>query len=313
MSESKVVGIVCLATLSISFSTPISRMLMQWDVPSTVLAFYRMLFSVCMLAPFALGKPSCRQEVKRLTPKDVLLLFLAGIFLALHLYCLYLGVRYTTIFAATVLIDMSPIFVLVGAYFLFGEKPRKLSLLGVLITFLGILVIGLGDTSAGGTNNLLGDGFAFLGAILGAAYFLCNKYLRTRLSLTVHTFYLYGVSTLVFFAVILLEGSPLFQYSLEAYLLFLLSALLCSILGHSIFNWALKYVNAVTVSLIMLGEPLFASIWSYLLFGETMGLFVFIGGLAILCGLTFYTLSEAKKPPAFPQEKKRSFFPSSRT
>ena len=302
MSQSKVIGIVCFATISISFSTPISRMLMQWDVPSTVLAFYRMLFSAIMLAPFALGNPQRRREITSLQKNDVAILLLAGIFLALHLYCLYLAVRYTTIFAATVLIDMSPIFVLVGAYLLFGEKVRKYSLVGIAITFLGILVIGLGDTSANGSNNLLGDGFAFAGAILGAVYFLCNKHLRKCLSLTTHTFYLYSVSTLVFLAVVLIEGVPLFHYSLEANLLFALSALLCSILGHSIFNWALKYANAVTVSLIMLGEPIFASIWSYLMFGETIHLFVLLGGIAIICGLAWYTLSEAKNPSTLPQQ-----------
>ena len=71
---------------------------------------------------------------------------------------------------------------------------------------------------------------------------------------------------------------------------------LCTLGGHRVLNWALKYFKAGVVSVAMLGEPLGAALWAFLLFGEQPGLTVLLGGLVILAGGVWFAVFEQKEP-----------------
>ena len=72
------------------------------------------------------------------------------------------------------------------------------------------------------------------------------------------------------------------------YLWGFLLCIFCTLMGHSIFNWGLKYLPASLISNMKLGEPVFASILALILFGQVPGILQIIGGILIIVGIYTY-------------------------
>ena len=180
-----------------------------------------------------------------------------------------------------------PLFALAGGCLFLGERPQKASLWGIVLSTLGTVVIACGGSMDGA--SLWGCLLSVLGALFAACYLLCNKALRGRVSLTPHTFCVYGLCTLLLMGAALFSGASLFAYPFKAYGIFVLLAVVCTLGGHSVCNWALKYTQASTVSVALLGEPVGAALLSWLLFGEWPAARVLIGGLLILLGVLWFS------------------------
>jgi drug/metabolite transporter (DMT)-like permease len=88
-------------------------------------------------------------------------------------------------------------------------------------------------------------------------------------------------------------GLPAFSYPAQTYLWFILLALGPQLLGHTSFNWSLRYVSAGYVSISLLGEPIGSTVLAYLLLGETPAVIKIFGAILILAGI--YTASQSEK------------------
>jgi len=91
----------------------------------------------------------------------------------------------------------------------------------------------------------------------------------------------------------LLYNENLTDYPTETWLIFLLLALVPTIVGHSLYNWLLKFVPAHKVATTILGEPIGASILAIIIFNEIPGWWTIIGGVLILSGI-FIVLKKRK-------------------
>ncbi len=79
---------------------------------------------------------------------------------------------------------------------------------------------------------------------------------------------------------------PFTGYSTETYLLFLLIlAVVPQLIGHSSFNWALRYLSASLVALVILGEPLLSTVFAWIILAEKLTWGKVIGGLLIFAGI----------------------------
>lgn len=288
---------ILMAVLAVSFSAPLIKQGLNWGAPPAIIAFYRLLFSTLLLLPGVLrNRRSAAQELSALTGKDRGVLVLAGVFLALHFICWIYSLSMTSTFAATVIVCMQPLFTLIGGFMLFREKPNKASYIGIVVCIAGAVVIAVGS-AASEEGNTLGDILALLGALFASAYFLCNKHLRPKLALGTHTCCVYGICAVVLFFTALFSGNALFAYPPKLYLLFAGLAVVCTLMGHSVLNWALKYAKAAYVSVALLGEPVGASVWAYFLFQEVPGTAALIGGCVIILGIVLFTLTENARTP----------------
>ena len=101
------------------------------------------------------------------------------------------------------------------------------------------------------------------------------------MSLQAYTFLVYGVAALVLLAVVALSGQSLVGYPWTTYAFFLALALVPQLIGHSTFNWALRYLSAAYVSIALLGEPLGSTILAYLVLSEIPTPFK-LGGLGLI-------------------------------
>ncbi|WP_084327240.1 DMT family transporter [Desulfofundulus thermocisternus] len=253
--------------------------------PPMVIAFYRLGFTVLMIAPVVLTRE--REELRSMGRRDILLACLSGVLLALHFTAWIASLEYTSIASSTVLVAMQPLFTVLGGYLLYREKIALPGLAGAALALLGSVMVGVGDFQIGG-RAFWGDILAFAGAIFVAGYVLIGRGLRHRLSLLPYIFVVYGASAVTLLAGALLAGVPLFPYPPTTWLWFFLLALVSTIFGHTIFNWALRYVKAAVVSVSLLGEPVGATILAYFIFHQVPSFLQLAGGLAIIAGLAIF-------------------------
>ena len=127
----------------------------------------------------------------------------------------------------------------------------------------------MADTGGGaGKNAVLGDILALLAAFFSACYTLIGTRERSHMSTMVYTYVLYWgcfLSLLVFDAV---SGVPMTGYEPINWIMSLCLAVFCTLLGHSVFSWSLKFLTPTYVSTVKLAGPVFASVSAILLFGE---------------------------------------------
>ncbi|KUK10877.1 MAG: hypothetical protein XD50_0889 [Clostridia bacterium 41_269] len=271
-----------IAVIGISFGSIFAKFS---DAPSLIIATYRNVLATFILLPFAFT--TFRKELMAVSKRDFFAASAAGIFLAFHFAAWIKSLEYTTVASSTVLVTLQPIFVVLGSVLVLKEKVGKKALAAGSLALVGSIIIGAGDFSVGG-SALWGDFLALSGAFFIAVYVLIGRSLRQRLSLVAYTFVVYGFCSLFLLLMNLIVGAKLYPYSLYNWLLFLGMALIPTTIGHTLLNWALKYLPAPTVSVSVLGEPVGASILAAVLLGEYPAAAQLLGGALILTGVYFF-------------------------
>lgn len=302
--EKKAMFAVFWAVLAVSFSAPLIKVALGEGTPPVIIAFYRLFMTTLLMLPITLGQRKYRREIRSLQRRDVKVIILSGVFLALHFLTWISSLKYTSTFGSTVLVSMQSIFVVAGSYLLFRERVSKTSLWGGVLAILGTLVMGMGHLEGGMAGSMMGDILALLGAFFVAGYILCGSELRQRVSLFPYTLVVYGVCSIMLFFFSLIMKAPLYPYSLKSFLVFFALSVLCTLMGHSVYNWALSYVKASLVAVSILGEPIGAALWAYLFFREKPEGPVVWGSVLILLGVILFSIHEGRK-------KGKDSFPSS--
>ncbi len=257
------------------------------DADAGVIAFYRMLFSVLIMAPIFLWKYTI--ELKRLTKRDWIFSLIAGIFLAFHFILWFESLNYTSVASSTVLVTLQPLFAFMGTYFFFKERLSLKTILSGLIAIGGSILISWGDFHIN-SSALYGDMLALIACALVTAYLLFGQDVRKRLSLVTYTFIVYGVSTITLFIYVLLKGESFGPYSQSDWLWFILLAIVPNLLGHTFFNWSLRYVSTNVISIAILFEPIGAAILAFYVFKENLIATQVFGGIIVITGIVLFVV-----------------------
>ncbi|WP_438312115.1 DMT family transporter [Sporosarcina sp. FA9] len=256
-----------------------------------VIAFYRMLFSILIMLPFFLIK--YRKEVFLLSKRDWIFSSIAGVFLAFHFILWFESLNYTSVASSTVLVTLQPIFAFAGTYFFFKERLSIKTILSAVIAILGSVIISWGDFKLSGTA-FFGDMLALIACALITTYLLFGQDVRKRLSLVTYTFIVYSISTVTLFFYVLIKGESFGPYPSSDWFWFLMLAIIPNLLGHTFFNWALKWVSTNVISIAILFEPVGASILAYYVFKETLVVSQVIGGLIVISGILLFVIDLKK-------------------
>ena len=267
-------GLLVVAIVSVSFAVIFIRLA---EAPSVTIAAWRLIFSAVMISPFALGSRRVIEELRSLERKEVLWLFLSGFFLSLHFLFWIASLSLTGVTSSVVLVAMTPLFVGLFSIFIMKERVPAIFWAGLVLAICGGIAIGWKDLTT--------DGFRWKGAVAAAGYFLVGSRMRKHLSLVAYVFPVYCFSSIVLILVAALSGTALFGYAGRTYMYCFLLALMCQIMGHTLFNWALKYVKTTVVTFAVLGEPVGASILALIILREAPLWTELVGGVFIIIGL----------------------------
>jgi drug/metabolite transporter (DMT)-like permease len=254
-------------------------------MPALALAFWRCLAGAAVLAPFA-----PRRQVGWLDRAELARLAASGVFLAAHFALWNASLGLTTVAAATTLVSCAPLFVGLGSVFL-GESPSGRAWAGIVLATAGAVVIGAGDAAGfgGGPDALWGDVLAFAGAVAMAAYLLLGRVARRRLPVSTYAASVYGVAAVVLLPACLLTGASLGGYEATAWLALAGVVVGPQLLGHTVFNSLLASVSASLVAVVMLLEPVIATVLAWWLFGELPGPSLWAGAPMVLAGVWLAT------------------------
>jgi len=287
---------------AVSTSAVLIRAADNLDVPPFAIAFYRCGLASVVLVPLAWLRH--RDELRALPRQRRHLLLASGAALGLHFATWISSLSYTSVAAASVLVQTMPIWVALAGP-LVGERTSRRGWAGIGVASIGALVIAADGSSSVGSAPLLGDVLAVAGAVFAAAYVLIGRNVRQDLSLVSYTASVYAVAALLLAAAMLATGTPFLGYPSEAWALFAAMTVGPQFLGHTVFNHLLEYLKASVVSVALLAEPIGATVLAYLIFGERAGPQVVIGGAIVLAGVAVTVMAEAAARPevlATPEE-----------
>lgn len=281
--------IVIMGVVFVSFASILIKLS---SAPSLIISTYRLTITTLLVFPSFLMKG--RGELGRVDGKSLILSMLSGVFLAFHFATWISSIKYTSIASSTILVNTHSIFVILASYLVLKDKVSRKVLASMGITIVGSIVIASGDFGVG-SNVFYGDILAMLGALFVAGYMIIGRLLRQKMSATLYTFIVYLSCTVTLFLLDTVTRTQLYPYALREWLIFAALAVVCTILGHSIFSWSLAYVKPTFLSTAVLGEPVFASIWAIILFNEIPSIWQIAGSAIILYGIYRFTrLGEAE-------------------
>ena len=261
------------------------------EAPAMVIAAYRVGLASLILAPIAWWR--ARDELLGLEKREYLLAGLAGLFLALHFATWISSLNYTSVANSVVLVNTNPLWVGLLTPLISKDRLTLMTKISIVISVIGGVVIGLGDLATGG-QALWGDFLALVGSICAAMYLLLGRNLRRKLSLLAYIFLCYGSAAIILWAFVIVLRLPVVGFSTGTYAALVSMALIPQIIGHSSYNWALKWFSASLIAVSLLGEPIGATILAYMIFGETLTWAKFMGGSLILAAIYLAARGEGR-------------------
>ncbi len=268
-------------------------------MPSLHIAAGRLGLAALILLP--IGFVRVRQEVTQISRRNLLLALISGIFLGAHFASWITSLQYTSVASSVALVTTNPIWVGLASLFMLKERLPRLMLVGMALTVLGSILIGISDSQGSAASNaLFGNGLALLGAIAGSVYFLIGRVLRAHMSILAYIWLVYSTAAVVLLMVTagiwLTTGAgtpiPFSGYQPLTYLFLLLLAIGPQLLGHTSFNWALRYLSATFVAVSILGEPIGSALLALWLFGERFAMLQLLGFALLLAGIVLAARAE---------------------
>ena len=234
------------------------------DAHPVAIVGWRLVMATALSVPLAGRRLG---QLGRLSWGERGLLVLAALALTGHFFAWTAAVQHTTVANTMVFFNVNPVFTATAAYLVFGERAGWRLWAAIACGITGVVIIGLGDLAMR-PEHVLGDALAVLSSLLFTAYFLLGKRLRPRLDNRAYVVALYGIAALASMALVPVLDLPLARYDRVTWLSFLLLALVPTMLGHTSLNLALRYVQAGTISVLTLSEPIFAALVAYWAWGE---------------------------------------------
>lgn len=280
--------------LAVSSGAIFARLAQDAGVPSLVVAAGRLTISALLLTIFV---PSRHHELlRRLNRRDVWLAVSAGLFLAIHFATWISSLEHTSVLISVVIVSTGPLWVMLLEALFLRVRPNRLVILGLAAAVAGGLAIAAGGAgSAEGPNSALGAALALAGAAAFACYLVIGRDLRSKLPLLPYIWLVYSAAAVFLAALTVITHTPITGYSADGYIWILLLALFPQLIGHTSFNFALRYLSATYVSLAAQMEPIGSGIAALIVFREIPTAGQLAGSALIVVGVVLATYGQARR------------------
>ncbi|GHH97752.1 multidrug transporter [Neobacillus kokaensis] len=260
-----------------------------------------MVFASLLLTPMVWIH---RQELRKINKKTALFLFFSGVFLALHFVLWFGSLKFTTVASSTIILALQPIISLIGGFFLFKERTTSSALMTMGIAIIGAMMIGWGDFGLS-QEAMFGDLLSFFSVIAVVGYLLIGQTIVKQLSHWIYSFCVFSFASIVLIIFNFATNVTFTGYPAKDWGIFVLLAIVPTV-SHVINNWLMNYVNATTISMSILGEPVGSTILAYFILGERLTTWQMAGGVIVLIGVFLFLTQKQKKPAVhepYPIEK----------
>lgn len=284
---------IIIGIFAVSSSAVLARLAQGEGVPSLIIAAFRLIAATLILTPFVMSRH--RSAFAALKRSDWILLATAGVFLALHFATWISSLEFTSVLISTVLVTTTPIWVSALEVTFLKARLNRWIILGLVECIVGGIFIGItgSNTGGAGTNPLWGGTLALIGAVTVAVYMVIGRSVRARLGLLPYIYVVYGCAAIVLLFIVAFSRLSFVGYSSSAYVYMALIALFPQIIGHSSFNYAVKYLPATYIGIITQIEPIASAGLAFVLLNELPTVVQFVASALILFGVANVVLSPA--------------------
>jgi drug/metabolite transporter (DMT)-like permease len=279
--------VLAFALVGISFAGPLVKLS---NADPLAIAAWRLGFSLVIVAGFLLATGEWRQwrDAGRAT---LLISALGGIFLALHFWAWNASIHMTTIAASVTLVSIQPAIVAALSAILLREAPTWRQIGGMAVAITGAFLIALPDFRAHQTllanSALLGNLLAVSGAVTASLYYTIGRYARGKLGVWSYVAVAYSAAFLTLLVIAGWRELPLAPQPEREVAIFAALALGPMLLGHTGMNWALRFLPAYVVNLLVLGEPVGATVLGAVIpaIHQVPSAMTIVGGIVVLTGV----------------------------
>ena len=280
---------LCLLIGIISIS--IFPVLVKWaPVSGITSAFYRMFFGFILLLPYVLWSKKFRLPARELW----LPISICGIIFATDIAVWNLSIHYSNATQATLLTNLSPVWVGIGSLVFLADRPKPVFWIGTSIALAGMVVL-IGPSVFLEMQFDLGFALAILSGILYATYMLISKSVLNRTDILSFMTINMAVSSIYLFLICIFFGEPLWGFEPAIWGVFLIQGLICQLVGWLAINYAVKKMDAKRVSLSLLSQAVVTGLLAWAFIGEQVTLQMIAGGLIILAGIAVTYQGKDKK------------------
>ena len=235
--------------------------------------------------------------------KSYLICIPAGIFLALAYIFQFVGLKYTVPSKNTFLENISCITIPLFMFLFIREKPTWYCIVSGLICVIGSLIlVGNGFNFAGffTSGSLLGDGLSAIGGLFFGLDIAFTKVFCKGKDPLIYVFLQICVMTVISFAyAFIFEGQVFhvlaFAFDIRSVLMVVFLGVICTAICWVARAWAMRYVDAMTVSLLVPLSAVVASILSIAYMIEEFTLNLLVGGLIILISIAISAIFDYRR------------------
>jgi drug/metabolite transporter (DMT)-like permease len=279
------------------------------EVGPIATAFYRFFLAIPLLLTWTMYDNVKGKEARTPSkPQEYFWLMMAGVFFAFDLVCWHWAIDMTSVMHASLLNNMTTVFVTGFAWFLFGVRPTLGLSFGIVCALVGAGILTLQGVGSGGGESVFGDFLALLSAAFFAGYILIAKHLRSLF--TAPTIMAWSAfSTLYTLAIIsAFETDAFFPETVQGWLILGALAVVVHVGGQGLLTYSMRHLSAAFSSLTLLVGPVAAILLAWWIFEEVPTGGQLFGGAVVLLGIIIARLMERKQTE--PEEIKGDHYAS---
>lgn len=252
--------------------------------------FYRFLIA----GIFVLAIVLIKKESLKLNGQEFFTMAFLGLFYGLSSDLLFLGYDYLTPGIASTILFVYPVIVAIILILFFKEKIKKRTLLSLLITFSGIFLLSVKDSSF--TIEFLGLAVTLGSALFYALYIITVNKSKIKVSGWKLTCFSMLFTSIYYLIKLFFKQESLSLPEADIFLHFVLFALITTVISTTALVYAIKLIGSTPTAIMGAFEPVVAVLISVLLFQEIVTNQLIWGVLLILMGVILNILSDQKLP-----------------
>jgi drug/metabolite transporter (DMT)-like permease len=307
--------LLTISMLALSFAAVLSRLSQVNGIPSPLIVSGRLLVAGLILTPVVLIYH--REDLKRLTRRDVGWAMFAGFWVGIHFMFIVISLEHTSILISQVVSNTGPLWVALLETVFLKAKLTSGHYLAIGMTILGGIFIAFSSTmnsafdstgllmETGGleiilegsqaSNGLLGVFLAVFAAIFGSIYAIIGRKARANVPTTPYIWIVFTTGGLIGLIWVVITGTPITGHPQSGYFALALLILIPQLIGHSLYNHVLKFFPATLASIYGQSVTVGAGVIAFLLFAEVPNAIELIGSFIIMAGVMMAIISPTPK------------------
>lgn len=285
-------GILCICITTLAFSTmEITGKMISGSIHPFQMTFLRFLIGGLFLLPFAVRELKHRQL--KLKPSDFLFFALTGVIGIVISMCLFqTAVLYTKAAVVAVIFSSNPLFTAPLARLILKEEMGLRKWIALALSIVGISLI-FNPFSL--SPDVKGMALALVSAVSFSLYSVISKSRVQRYGGVVLNSFSFLTGSAILLLIILPMGYPVTANISGANIWQLLYlGVFVTGIGYYCYLTAMKYTSAITASSVFFIKPALASVLSFLILGEKLGL-LSIAGIALIIASSFLMMKQGGK------------------